>query len=141
MIEDAGARQALRQLLKEYHKELVADRGMDVEAQVLEIIRELRDAEDFGAGLTIKEIAARFIERHSEDYEKKITPHWIGQIIRRKLQLKTERHREGYVISALEGAKLARLFEKYGILSSPVNLVNSEKEPEQELNHDEPLLF
>ena len=39
VIEDAGARDALRQVAREYHKELVADRGMDVEAQVLEIIQ------------------------------------------------------------------------------------------------------
>src|SRR5712691_8346923 len=34
VIEDAGAREALRQVAREYHKELVADRGMDMEAQV-----------------------------------------------------------------------------------------------------------
>ena len=42
VIEDAGAREALRQVAREYHKELVADRGMDMEAQVLEIIQELQ---------------------------------------------------------------------------------------------------
>src|SRR5437879_3340228 len=124
VIEDAGAREALRQVAREYHKELVADRGMDMEAQVLEIIRELQES-SYGAGLSIKEIASRFIEQHGEDFERKITPHWIGQIVRRKLQLKTERRREGYVIAASEGAKLTRLFEKYGIAGSPVNLVNS----------------
>ena len=64
--------------------ELVADRGMDIEAQVLEIIRELR-GESPGAGLSIKEIGIRFIERHGEDFDRKITPHWVGQIVRRKL--------------------------------------------------------
>src|SRR5262249_33901177 len=29
-------------------------------------------------------------EQHAEDYERKITPHWIGYIIRKKLGLKTE---------------------------------------------------
>src|SRR5947199_3133875 len=42
VIEDAGAREALHQVAREYHKELVADRAMDIEAQVLEIIRELQ---------------------------------------------------------------------------------------------------
>jgi hypothetical protein len=41
VIEDAGAREELRKVARECHKELVADRGMDIEAQVLEIIREL----------------------------------------------------------------------------------------------------
>jgi hypothetical protein len=124
VIDDAGARQALRQVAREYHRELVADRGMDIEAQVLEIIRELQESA-YGEGLSIKEIANRFIEQHGEDFERKITPHWIGHIVRKKLQLKTERHREGFVIAPQEGAKLARLLEKYGIDTEPVNSVNS----------------
>ena len=59
------------------------------------------------------------------DFERKVTPHWVRQIIGEKLQLKTERHRDGYVIAASEMAKLARLFEKYGIAIDSVNLVNS----------------
>src|SRR5437016_8821892 len=127
VIEDAGAREALRQVARDYHKELVADRGMDVEAQVLEIIQELQSMSD-GAGIAIKEIASRFIEQHGEDFERKVTPHWIGQIVRRKLQLKTQRRREGYVIATTEAAKLVRLYEKYGIATTDegaVNLVNS----------------
>jgi hypothetical protein len=123
VIEDAGARQALRQLLRDYHRELVADRGMDIEAQVLEVIQELRH-EGYGSGISVKEITAHFIERHGDDFERKVTPHWIGQIIRRKLQLKTERRREGYVIAESEMPKLARLFEKYGLPAEAVNSVN-----------------
>ena len=82
VIEDASAREALRQLARDYHRELVADRGMDIEAQVLEIIRELQES-PHGLGLSIREISSRFIERHGEDFERKVTPHWIGHIVRR----------------------------------------------------------
>jgi hypothetical protein len=143
VIEDAGARQALRQVARDYHRELVADRGMDIEAQVLDVIRELEES-SYGIGPSIREITNRFVEQHGEDFERKITPHWIGQVVRRKLQLKTERHREGYVIAASEGAKLARLFEKYGIASSPVNFVNSvnsDKEAEQPPETGKPRLI
>src|SRR2546427_2899150 len=122
VIEDAGARQALRQVAREYHRELVADRGMDIEAQVLEGIRELRE---YGEGLSIKEIATRFIERHGEDFERKVTPHWVGHIIRRKLQLKTEKRHGNYVVAGSEGPKLARLFERYGIEAYPGDLGDS----------------
>src|ERR1039457_372384 len=44
VIEDAEARKALRAVAQEYNRELVADRGMDLEAQVLEVIRDLRDS-------------------------------------------------------------------------------------------------
>jgi hypothetical protein len=121
VIEDATARQSLRELMRDYHRELVADRGMDMEAQVLEIIRDLQ-AESFepGPGISIKQITTRFAEQHGEDYERKITPHWIGRIVRRKLGLKTERREGGYAIGSGEGSKLERLLEKYGL-----NLLNS----------------
>ncbi len=124
VIEDAEARNALRQVARDYHRDLVADRGMDVEAQMLEIIREIQQ-EPFSPGLAVKEIAERFIARHSEDFERKITPHWVGGVIRRKLGLKTERHAEGYKIALGETVKLKLLYEKYGLTEVGMNSMNS----------------
>jgi len=121
VIEDKGARRALSQLARDYHRELVADRGMDVEAQILEIIQELQEA-PYSPGLAIKEIAERFIARHSEDFERKITPHWVGYVIRRKLGLKTEKRHGSYFVADSEGPKLAQLVEKYGIGSGSKDL-------------------
>jgi hypothetical protein len=114
VIEDARAQNALRQVARDYHRDLVADRGMDIEAQMLEIIQELQQ-EPFSPGLAVKEIAERFIARHSEDFERKITPHWVGYIIRRKLGLKTEKRHGSYFVADSEGPKLAHLVEKYGL--------------------------
>ena len=122
IIEDSAARAALREVAREYHRNLVSDRGMDVEAQVLEIIRELRKN---GEALAIKEIARRFIELHGDDFERKVTPHWIGHIIRKKLQLRTEKHHGSYEIAASEGPKLTRLFERYGVERVPGDLGDS----------------
>src|SRR5438132_2151518 len=146
VIEDAGARQALRQVARDYHREMVADRGMDMEAQVLEIIRELQES-SYGAGLSIKEIASRFIEQHGEDFERKVTPHWIGRIVRRKLGLKTERTKAGYVLAPTETAKLVRLYEEYGIATADegrvnlVNSVNSGGDTEASSSGQEPLII
>src|SRR3989475_2579414 len=124
VIEDGAAREALRQVAREYHKQLVADRGMDVEAQVLEIIQELQLIND-GSGISIKEIASRFIEQHGEDFERRVTPHWIGRIVRRKLGLKTEKRHGSYGIAATEGFKLARLYEKYRVSNGQGDLGGS----------------
>jgi hypothetical protein len=127
VVGEAGARNALRQLARDYHRDLVSDRGTDVEAQVLEIIQEIRQ-DPYFQGLAVKEIAERFIARHSEDFERKVTPHWVGFIIRRKLGLRTERRRDGYFIAASENPRLASLCEKYGIAPdepAEVNSVNS----------------
>ena len=97
-----------------------------------------------GAGISIKEITSRFIEQHGEEFERKVTPHWVGRIVRRKLQLRTERRREGYVIATTEAAKLARLYEKYGIATADegaVNLVNSGGDMEASSSAQEPLII
>lgn len=114
VIEDANARNALREVARAYDRDLVADRGMDVEAQVLEIIQEIRQ-DPFNQGLAVKEITDRFVARHAEDFEWKITPRWVGNVIRRKLGLKTERRRDGYFVTLAEETKLTGLFGKYGI--------------------------
>ena len=114
VIEDATARDALRQVARDYHRDLVADRGMDVEAQMLEIIQELQQ-EPFSPGLAVKEITERFIARHSEDFDRKITPSWVGYLIRRKLGLKTYRRGGVYYVAESEKEKLETLFERYGL--------------------------
>jgi hypothetical protein len=114
VLKDAAARQSLRELMRDYHRELVADRGMDMEAQVLEIIQELREFEP--SDVSIREITNRLADQHGEDFGRKITAHWVGYLVRKKLGLKTERRKAGYVIGSIEGTKLARLFEKYGIV-------------------------
>ena len=43
------------------------------------------------------------------------TTKWIGGVIRRKLRLRTERTRDGYVIRAEERSRLPLLLERYGL--------------------------
>ncbi|TAM80978.1 MAG: hypothetical protein EPN47_13925 [Acidobacteria bacterium] len=137
VIEDFEARNALCQVARDYHRDMVADRGMDVEAQVLEIIQELQQ-EPFSPGLAVKEIAERFIARHSEDFERKITPHWVGGVIRRKLGLKTERHHGNYFVAVSEGPKLVRLFEKYGVDTDSGDLGDSGDSVRKERGEESP---
>lgn len=114
VIEDAGAREALRELAHDYHRELVADRGMDMEAQVLEVIRDLL-ASSVDGRVSVKDIASWFADRHGEEYDKKVTAKWIGYVIRRKLQLKTQKSHGVFVLAPSEKPKLERLYEKYGV--------------------------
>jgi hypothetical protein len=123
IVENAQARESLLELLHEYHRELIADRGMDLEAQVLEEIHALTlIGED---NLSMKEISSRLEERHGEDLGRKITPHWVGFMVRKKLGLHTEKRHGSYVIASSEKAKLARLFEKYGVSGSAGDLGDS----------------
>jgi hypothetical protein len=114
VVSDTKDREELRALARRYHGEMIAERGMDLEAQVLEVIRDLRAAEK---PLAVKDITSWLVDRHGEDYERKITTRWVGSAIRRKLHLVTRKSRGNYVIPVEELPKLDRLYARYGIAS------------------------
>jgi hypothetical protein len=112
VVGDAAIREEVRHLAHRLDREMLTDRGMDTEAQVLQVIRDLVAS---GTVLSVKEIASEMALRHGEDYERKVTPKWIGWIIRRRLKLLTEKRQGIFVVPDFEGTKLDRLYERYGI--------------------------
>ena len=125
IIGDEKARGDIRELARRISRELREDRGMDTEAQVLEIIRDMIDAGE--ARLSVKDITSWFTDRHGADYERKITTKWVGYIVRRKLALKTQKSHGVFVIPPSEEIKLKWLYEKYGV---------STKETEEPYNQE-----
>ena len=119
IIDDVKAQDEIKELARKYHRELVADRSQDTEAQVLEIIRDMIEAGE--QRLSVKDITNWFADRHGDDFERKITSKWIGNIIRKKLSLKTQKSHGVFVIPPSEEPKLARLYEKYGIGAKEVD--------------------
>lgn len=114
IIDDPKAREDLRELARRYNRDLVSDRGMETEAQLLEVIRDLTASASDGR-LTVKEITSLFADRHGEDYERKITAKWVGFLLRKKLNLKPRKSHGVFVIPVSESSNLANLYEKYGI--------------------------
>lgn len=112
IIQDDRTRRDLKDMIRAYHRQYVSDRGMAIEAQILEVIADLMHKTDI---ITIKDIAYRFAEDHDGEYQYKITPKWIGSVIRRKLHLRTERTREGYMITSSERPKIEQLLVRYGL--------------------------
>jgi len=70
IIDDPKAQADLKDLARRYHSELIVDRGMDMEAQLLQVIRDLLSASPDGQA-SVKEIAEWFADRHGEEYDKK----------------------------------------------------------------------
>ncbi len=112
-VAGEGARAELRALARRYSKELENERGMDLEAEVLEVIRDL--ALSSPGAVSLKDIASWFADRHGAEYDRKISPRWIGSIIRRRLHLRPEKSHGNFVIPVSEFPKLSRLYERYGV--------------------------
>lgn len=128
IIDDPRARDDIRDLARQYNRDMIAERGMDTEAQVLEIIRDLAAA--FGGRLSIKDITNWFIERHGTDYDRKITTKWIGYVVRRRLNLHTQKSHGLFIIPHSEFPKLDRLYERYGVSAD----AGDEQAPEDAMN-------
>lgn len=116
IVGDASARAELKKAARERHREIIADRGMDIEAQILEVIRHLQKR---GAKLAIAEISAAFIERYGKEYDRPITNKWVGFLIRNKLSLKTQKSNGVFVIPLTEHDRLRRLYDRFGLVDEP----------------------
>lgn len=123
VVESDGLRCELREVAREHHRELIAERGMDVEAQVLAVIRDLSEASERGT-LLIKDITTAFSDRHASELEHPVTNQWIGALVRRRLGLRTHKSHGNYGIPLAERPKLHRLFERYGLTEPGVDPVD-----------------
>jgi hypothetical protein len=112
VIEDQGIRERLLGFAGQYQRELVADRRTLVEAQVLEVLLSLSEA---GEPLVVKDITAAFLSRYGEEYGGRLTPRWIGGVLRRRLGLHTQKSHGTFLVPPSELPKLAHLAEKYGV--------------------------
>ncbi len=117
IVDDGEVRGQIRDLARRSHRQMIADRGMEVEAQVLEVIRDLlrdRPAER----VAVRDVTSRFVEHFGQEQEQKITPRWIGYLMRSKLHLSPHKSNGVFVLGPTELRKLLGLFERYGITES-----------------------
>lgn len=114
IVSDEKLRAELRDVARSYHEELLLDRGMDVEGQVLQAIR-YRFSASGNAPVSMKDVTEEFLRRYGQEYDRLVTPKWIGSIVRRRLQIRTQKSHGVFVIPITEAAKLQLLYERYGI--------------------------
>lgn len=112
---DPDAKDRLYRLARKTSGTLKSDRATTTEAQLLDIISELRRD---SAPLGIKDIAERFSARFGSDAYRSVTPRWVGFQLRSRLSLLTVKSHGTFVVPETEDEKLQRLFLRYGI--SPV---------------------
>lgn len=123
IIDRPAVREELRGLLREYHRDLVVDRGLGIEGQVLEAVHACLETAQ-GPAIPLRDVAQAFVDRSEGDLQQQITNKWIGSIVRRRLQIKTQKSHGIYVIPLSEREKLEHLFTRYGVGSTGNNKGN-----------------
>jgi hypothetical protein len=123
VIRDPRLRADLKSVALEAQSNLIAERGLLAEAQVLEIVAELMATTE-RAVVPVAEITGGLIERYGAEYDRPITNRWIGGIIRKRLNLQTHKSHGVYVVPTSERTKIDLLCGRYG-----VNVITSSKAP------------
>ena len=116
VASDAGSRERLYDLARLTSGTLRTDRGTTTEAQLLDIMSELRRDH---IPLGMKEIAERFAARFGTDHSRSVTPRWIGSQLRSKLSLLTVKGHGTFIVPDSESQKLDNLFKRYGMSEEP----------------------
>ena len=72
IVSDPATQEEIREIARRYQRQIISDRGMDMEAEVLEIIVDLLQQTNDQSMITVKDVTSRFIDRFAEDYERRI---------------------------------------------------------------------
>jgi hypothetical protein len=107
VVADDTLRSELRSMAQEAQRNLVAERGLLVEAQLI--------AGSQRPVVPVANIAAGLIERYGSEYERPITNRWIGSILRKRLSIRTYKSHGVYVIPIKERSKIELLCKRYGV--------------------------
>ena len=101
-------------MAQEAQLNLVAERGLLVEAQVLEILAELVSSSQRPV-IAVSEIATGLIERYGHEYERPITNRWVGSMLRKRLNIRTYKSHGVYVVPMQERSKIELLCTRFGV--------------------------
>ena len=114
VVADDALRSELRSMALDAQLNLVADRGLQVEAQFLEILAELMAGSQRPV-IPVADIATGLIERYGDEYDRPITNRWVGSILRKRLNIRTYKSHGVYVIPMQERPKIELLCKRYGV--------------------------
>jgi hypothetical protein len=114
VVESEDVRAELRAAARELNADLIEDRGLDVEADILAIIQKLL-SDPGKRHISIKNITEELQTRYGGEYDRNITAKWVGGIVRRRLQIRTQKSNGVYIIPVAQRPRLERLFERYGL--------------------------
>jgi hypothetical protein len=92
----------------------IAERGLQVEAQVLEILAQLMETSQRPV-VPVADVVSGLAERYGTEYEWPITNRWIGGILRKRLNIHTYKSHGVYVVPGTERTKVEILCARYGV--------------------------
>ena len=114
VIDDESVRESIRKRMASVERSAKVERSGSPEGQVLEIVLSLIDA-DTRPYVPIGEITTAFVKRYGREYERVITPRYVGHLLRNRLRLETYKRHGNFVLPTAKVEHLNVLAERYGV--------------------------
>lgn len=114
VVSDDRLRKDIGKSAASMDEHLRAERGSTTEGQLLEVILALAEKE-VRPTLPISAITNAFRDRFGEEYDRPITPRYIGYLLRNRLRLSTYKRHGNYVLPLTQKEHLIVLAERYGV--------------------------
>jgi hypothetical protein len=120
IIKDDAVKRNLIEFIKKYNENLIDDRSLSREADIVFHILKLQYEKFNVHELTMKEVADS-LNKENDSLDDRITSRKIGWYLRSKLQLKTVRGRRGFVLNLKRSAdRLLFWKERFGITDADI---------------------
>jgi hypothetical protein len=119
IIKDSAIRERLKTFIIKYNTDLIADRGLSWESDIVFAILKL-EHETQNKEVTVKQIADE-VNRESDLSDDLLQARKAGWYLRTKLQLKPYKTRKGFVLSFKENRKRLDMWkDRFGITDSDI---------------------
>lgn len=132
IIKDESIREHLKTFIVKYNTDLVADRGLSWESDIVFAVLKLEHETKMNE-ITIKQITDE-VNKEVDTFDDRLQARKVGWYLRAKLQLKPYKTRKGFVLSFRENRKRLDMWkERFGITDADirgeqVNIVNDIQE-------------
>lgn len=114
VVDDPTLRTHIHAHMAEAEGALRADRSGSPEGQLLDVVlRLIKDGDP--AYIPVAMITKAFIERYGKEYERPISPRYVGHLLRNRLRLATYKRHGNFVLPGAQTGHLRVLAERYGI--------------------------
>lgn len=112
LVDDENIKQQIIEFAHTHSEQARVDRGLKTEAELLMVIKTLSGKDK---PITISQLTKQFIDLYGNRYDRRITPRWIGSIVRTRLRLATRKCSGNYIIAEKQHDKLEKLYDQFDV--------------------------
>lgn len=121
VVEGEDVRARMSDWLIAEHERIVGDRRATPEAGVVAALQQAF-AVSGAKHVLVSAITDHFNDAHEEEYRYRVTPKWVGYMLRSRLRLGTHKSGGFYVVPASERAKVEALVHRYDLAIDNVRI-------------------